>query len=728
MSLVQNPIDALFNGVSQQPAAMRLPSQCEVQINAYASVADGLTKRPPTEHLAKLIGYTGGDAFIHIINRDVTERYAVIVTDGAIQVFSLADGDAVTVIYDAAATYLDLPDGALASESFEIVTVADYSFVVNKTKVVETENTGTAQPAQYSTWYFPKNWTRADDGTRYFRPSIGVDKGNVQTMADLPRDDDPAPPAEGHFYEISGSGEDGFSRFFVIYKGGVWQETHDNGTSIKLDEATMPHALVREGDGDFHLRLFGWIPRLFGDYLSNPVPSFVGTVIKDIGYHKNRLVLAAGENIIFSGAGDYGNFFRNTVTILLDSDVVDIAVSTQSVANVNYILPAENGMMFFSDQTQFVLNVDQLLTPGTASIDVATSYEMNQKVKPISVGQDVYFVSESGNYSRVREYSLGNGDSLETDATDITAHVPRYIPKNVFRLAGNANEDLMLCLTSDEPNRVYPYKFFYSGDQKVQSSWSYWEFAADDEILDIDVLNNQIYFLIKRADGVYLETMDVQATTFPLALDFNILLDRRYQFEAGDKSYDATDTTFTFPYTLTAAEQATVRLVTADGATPGRILDPSQYSFPTSSTVKFVGDWTGVEVLGGLNYVETYEFSEQFHKRNDGSSVTTGRYQLRTITLVFEDMAYFKTTVDPYGTGAQEVTEEIVTVGLVEFTGKTLGSQSLTLGSPTFENGTYDFQVYGNSQKATIVITNDVPFGGKLVSATVEGFYTRRGR
>jgi len=285
----------------------------------------------------------------------------------------------------------------------------------------------------------------------------------------------------------------------------------------------------------------------------------------------------------------------------------------------------------------------------------------------------------------------------------------------------------MLALTSDNPNRVYPYKFFYSGGDKVQSSWSYWEFAADDVILDIDVLNNKIYFVIERADGVYLETMNVQSTDYPLALTFDILLDRRYQFESGDKSYDATNTTFTVPYVLTVAERADFRLVTIDGATPGRMLDPDSYTWVDGSNVKFLGDWTGVEILGGLNYVESYTLSEQFHKGRNGS-ITTGRYQLRTITLVFEDMAFFKTVVDPYGTGDEESTEEVVTAGLNNFTGKTLGTQSLTLGSPTFENGTYDFQVYGNSQVATVTITNDVPFGGKMVSATVEGFYTRRGR
>ncbi len=787
MSLVSNPIDALYNGVSQQPAAMRLPSQCEEMINGYGSVADGLSKRPPTEHLAQLSASAFGSAFIHIINRDTTERYAVVLSDESLSVYDLSDGSEQTVTFEdseswpsstavvldqlvrpgssngalfrcttagttggseptwdatignttadntvtwtAIDNYLALPDGATASESFEIVTVADYSFLVNKTKTVKTRLLGVGSPQGFADWFFPDNWTKAGDETRYYGPVDGTDKGKKQTLEDLPTPDDDVPPASNDFYEITGHADSGFSRFYVIYVGGVWQETHGLNAGIALDEASMPHALVRESDGDFHLREFGWAPRFFGDVDNNPDPSFVGKKIMDVGYHRNRLTFAAGENITFSGAGDYGNFYRNTVTQLLDSDVVDTAVSTAQVAEVNYILPAENGLMFFSDQAQFILNVDRLLTPTSGSIDVATSYEMNQFVKPISVGQDIYYVTETGNYSRVREYSLSASDDIQTSALDITAHVPRYLPKKIRRLAGSSNEDIMLALSSETgyDNRVYVYKFFYSEGKKVQSAWSYWEFADDDIVLDVSILNNVIYFIIERDDGVWLETMNVQSTTFPLALDYNILLDRRYNFDGADKSYAASYTTFTLPYTLTSDEQDDFRLVLGDGATHGRLLDPTGYTWVDSDHVKFAGDWTSVEVLGGLNYTFRYEFSEQFNRRRDGMAITTGRYQLRTFTIVYEDMAFFNTEVDPYGND-DAMTEDIVTEGLSVFTGKTLGSDSLLTGTPSFESGTYDFQIYGNSQVAKVALTNDSPFGGNFVSATVEGFYTNRGR
>lgn len=784
MSLVSNAIDSMFNGVSQQPANLRLPSQCEEQVNGFSSVATGLSKRAPTEHLAKISATAIGDAFIHVINRDATERYAVVIQDGAMAIYDLLDGSTETLVYEQHETYaistayavddmvlpttpngfkyrgtagtssgteptwpvvlgdtvadnditwtcipdyFSIPAGALASESFEVVTLADYSFVVNKTVVVQERLTGAATPSRKAGWYFPDNWESAGGDERYYIPTVGTDRGKKQTMADLPTTSLTA----GDFYEITGDDGTGFSSFYVMYQNGVWIETHERATSTKPDEATMPHALVREADGFFHAREFGWVPRLFGNFQSNPNPTFIGQSINDLGYYRNRLCMCTGENIIFSCAGDYGNFYRNTVTQLLDSDVVDIAVSAQSVSTIDYILPAENGMMFFSDQAQFVLNVQQLLTPSTVSIDVATSYEMSKSVKPISVGQNVYFVTESGKYSRVREYTIGNGGGLQTEAQDISAHIEKYIPTGVFRMAGSSNEEL-ICLISNTTgyrNRIYVYKSFAMGQQRIQQAWSYWELAAQDVILDISILNNKLYVIVERDDGVFLESINVRQTEYPLALDFNILLDRRYNFEGGDKSFDGTYTTFTLPYELfNATEEGLFRLVEADGATAGRILDTTDYTFPTATTVKVTGDYTAIEIYGGINYTFTYTFSEQFHKGRSQEAITTGKYQLRSITVVYEDMAYFSTSVDPYGTTDFTVVEPIVTEGLSAFTGKTLGEASLIIGSPVFGTGTYEFQIYGNSKAAVISLTNDVPFGGQFVSATVEGFYTNRGR
>ncbi len=55
MPRVEQTIPTLFNGVSRQPAKVRLTSQSQECDNLYPSVdTGGVTRRPPTHHVAEL--------------------------------------------------------------------------------------------------------------------------------------------------------------------------------------------------------------------------------------------------------------------------------------------------------------------------------------------------------------------------------------------------------------------------------------------------------------------------------------------------------------------------------------------------------------------------------------------------------------------------------------------------------------------------------------------------
>ena len=70
MPLVSTSIPNLINGISQQPAEIRLASQGERQVNGLSSIARGLEKRPGTEHKERITTTSIDDTFIHSIRRD----------------------------------------------------------------------------------------------------------------------------------------------------------------------------------------------------------------------------------------------------------------------------------------------------------------------------------------------------------------------------------------------------------------------------------------------------------------------------------------------------------------------------------------------------------------------------------------------------------------------------------------------------------------------------------
>lgn len=147
--LVNKNILGLYNGVSQQPAAIRLDSQCEVQENCMSTLADGLFKRPPTEWINKLAPapeyqYPWGGNFYHWIVRDETERYLVVIgaASGGVYVYDL-QGNAKTVRYGTLDANLNytlcstgylsfLSQGTTAFLACKAVTVADYTIIINK--------------------------------------------------------------------------------------------------------------------------------------------------------------------------------------------------------------------------------------------------------------------------------------------------------------------------------------------------------------------------------------------------------------------------------------------------------------------------------------------------------------------------------------------------------------------------------------------------------------------
>ena len=135
MSLVSTTIPNLVNGVSQQPYSLRLASQCEAQVNAHSSVVEGLRKRPPTRFKARIRNapVAEGSVFTHIINRDQTERYIVVIQNGYLQVFDTY-GNEKSVYAQNGWGYLSCAE---PGTSFSVVTVADYTFIVNKTVTVQ---------------------------------------------------------------------------------------------------------------------------------------------------------------------------------------------------------------------------------------------------------------------------------------------------------------------------------------------------------------------------------------------------------------------------------------------------------------------------------------------------------------------------------------------------------------------------------------------------------------
>ena len=692
--------------------------------NGWASLAKGLQKRPPTESIAQIIGTGVTDAHIHAINRDETEQYICIATNGVIRVFDLNGSEKVVT---APGGWPYLSGVTSYADDIEMCTVADYTFVVNRrrTCALDAPAADTVADPNYYLWSsrtfgFDENGDPFGPGQAYQyapNPTDGVLSGTVARFDKLP-----PTPAQGAIYKIDSSAESGGLAYYVRRNGAAWDQTVLPGLVNAIDPLTMPHALVRQADGTFVFAPFSWAPRRVGDTTTNPAPNFVGRSINKVFFYQNRLAFLHDESVSMSRVGDFGNFFRMDQLDFLDDDAIQSSASTTGVAVLADATVSNDGIMLTSAQTQFSLsNGEAGVTAASLAIKATTTYRVNTRAGLCPCGSEVYFATEGNGWSTIREYTRIAGADTTT-AGNITGHVPNLIPAGVHKITAADDLDALFVLTDGRPNSIFAYQFFWaSTDSKLQTAWHEWTFG--DAVLSSAYLAGYLFLIVRRGSAIFLEKVDLQAGAHPAATANQIYLDRRRQVTG---TYDPVNdrTTFDLPF---APQQNTFRIVRGDGFTvrPQSLIDPSSYSWLSNTVVRVPGNEVAGPVVIGAAYEMAWEFSEQFRRKQDQTAITSGRYQIRTVTLNYREAAYFKTHV----TASGQTDEQIVIPALVkEWTGKTVGSSALILNQPSYDSGAYRFQVGSSAPLCRIRITNDSHVGSTFVSAEVEASYYNRSR
>lgn len=525
-------------------------------------------------------------------------------------------------------------------------------------------------------------------------------KDRVQSFSDLP----PFAP-EGLIVSVSGDAKEQGDDYYVIYRGGVWVECAGYNQGRKLDNANMPHVLIRNVDGTWTFRRHTWVNRLAGDSTSNSDPSFVGYPIKDIFVYGNRLGLLADENVILSEAGNFENFYRTTVATLIDSDRIDIAVLNSNVTSLYHAIPFNNDLLLMSDRAQFRLKYQNFLGPRTVEAKYTAGFNVSSRIKPINMGASIYFVDDRDDYvySKVYEF-FPKENVLSDDADEITSPVPEYMKKDVKFMAGSHRVKTLLFNLVSEPNTLYFYKYFWNGDQKVQTSWSKWIFDGAENIHWGFFSGSSFYMLVERkinttTTALYLEKIGADEDVFNSDGTYETLIDRR--FTASSMSYNAaTDvTTIVMPYSTTSTNIEVVSFKASEGIKGLRHvvtkLNNSEISVP--------GNITTHTVFVGTKYTFLFEFSPVYPREARGQGqvvILDGRLQVRYITLEYHDTAYFQTFLQLPGRDVFSYT----------FSGQTVGEGADVLGSQAFASGFHRMPIMSKNIEAKAWITNDSPF------------------
>jgi len=146
--VVSQSIPNFLNGISQQSPTQRGINQGEEQINLQNGIVDGLAKRPPFDFVATLdaTNVLPNTTKFWSIQRDKENQFMCAFYNGGVKVWDL-QGNAKTVTIASGSSYLTSTN---PKEDFRLVNIADYTFLVNKSKTVLADtNLSTAKVKEF---------------------------------------------------------------------------------------------------------------------------------------------------------------------------------------------------------------------------------------------------------------------------------------------------------------------------------------------------------------------------------------------------------------------------------------------------------------------------------------------------------------------------------------------------------------------------------------------------
>ncbi len=584
---------------------------------------------------------------------------------------------------------------------------------------------------------------------------LTIVKNSVQRFTDLP-----AVSPNGMVVEVKGDESTNFDNYYVKFvtnngnalEEGQWEETVEAGIQFKFDYATMPHVLIRQADGNFRFaRVDGdtytisgtdytlpvWGERTAGDIESAPDPSFIGRKINNVFFFRNRLGFLADDNVILSNVSEFFNFFPDTVLTVVDSHPIDVAASHTKVAILKHAVTMGEQLILFSEQTQFVLSSSaDNLTPTTANVLVSTEFESADDAAPVGSGNSIYFLTKKGNFAGIREYITQTADTAR-DAANITIHVPRLIPSNIFKLAVSNNQDILVCVGTDNPNKLFINRWLFGGQgQKVLNSWFTFTINENRSIKNVDFIGTDLFLVIEEANTVTLEKIPFESDFKETNADFEYHLDHKVTEADVTVSYNSsTDkTTFTLPYRLRAkmdivgrflASNETSTFVDINGVTqtlkPATVIQSTNLTNGSTTTIEASGDYRNAKFIIGEPYDMHYRFSKQRiteTPQQNSAEIISSRLQLHHFYIKFEKSGFFQV----------EVTPELRDTSTHKFSGRFLGAASSVIGQLNLETGTFRVPIMSRADKVDIDVKNKTFLPTLLASAEYEAMFHMKSR
>ena len=790
MALVSKSIPNFINGISQQPPSLRLASQGEVQENGYSDIVEGLKKRPPTKFKRKL--NTGSPAsstyltatelataHIHTYKRSATEQFTVILVPATpkLYVYDIegnlryesgvaswsATGSQIATNSDAA-TLSAYFGTSLNNQQVTATSVADYTFYVNKEKVVTRNETSPSNSRNFEGLFYLKKsdyakkylcqidsetagfWLTLNGGASTdatgLKTGVIMDKisgrqsgtsgsSSAQTMdlGGCTRLGSSSQP----FFTVSRSTD--FTMRVVDESGGSSLFAHKDAvaTFTELPKFCSTGFTIQvNGDNqkkedDFYVKFAG--DESSGTWKECEAPSRPNAPV----YHSftnstmpHTLVQNADESFSFTtGSWDdrkCGDDATNPFPSFVGGKINDVFFHRNRLgflSDENVIFSESNGYFNF-----FRTTVRSLL--DSAPIDVAVSQNEVSILKAAVPFQEQLLL-----FSEINQFTL-SADQLLTPA-EVSIDTSTNFECDLTAKPVGAGNSVFFSVQNGTFSGMREY--YTTGDTEVKDAnliTAHIPNYLAGSVKQMIASTNENLLLVRTTTDkkelyVYKwyenETERLQSSWSKWKFDANIahvafnneeifIVFEDGRFENMTLTLDAQLLNI-YPIHLDHLQKFTSGAPSM-GYTDSNLVYYNSLGEQVTATT---AGTSSVPVYGGIPYTFKYQLSEQVFKPAQGDASDIARFQLRTISFTYNDTGTFTVTQT---NGRRDPTSAV-------FTGRLLGDLDNLLDQSAVDtSGNFKVGVQSQAKEAKIEITNASPLPSVFQKAEWEGFVQLR--
>ena len=455
---------------------------------------------------------------------------------------------------------------------------------------------------------------------------------------------------------------------------GAWYEAVAPGASLGFDKSRMPKIMTFDGT-TFTISESEWEDRTTGTDTTNPLPSFVNSRIRDLGMFQGRLIILSSNSLAGSRVNKQLNFWMGSASTIKDTDPIDISSQAAYADVLRWIVPHNKDLVIFSERGQFIMFGRTAATPSNAALVLTTSFEADLDARPVPAGRNVFFATQFGQYTGIREFYTEGGSDIN-DTRPVTQHVKKYIQGSVTHMSSTSSYDKLFVHTDADPTKVYAYEYIWADQEKVQSSWSRWEF--DTPITHSFFDFEQVYWIRRRPTGHYILSRMSLDNPEEAGAGYPVHLAERWDvFNVSNE--------FIIPYWFLGNEEITV--IQGEGCPhpgmPAAILSAEIVGSPGMEEwhVTLREDMQGGNILGGATYNSEYWPSMPRLRDGAGDVIGNARLQINQFVVQTEDSVHMVgQKMAKWGNGPQ-----------VGFFGYSVNSPETIIGEPPL--GDYQYRV-----------------------------------